>query len=57
LFSELQKTQLAGVCHCFSAILHLKFVKDDPGVTFHRTQGKEKPLADLAIRESQSNKP
>ena len=45
-------TQLAGAGCGFGAVLHLQFVKDLAVVPFDRVQGEEKPLADLAIRES-----
>ena len=55
LTCRLQQTQLAGTCDRFGAPLDLEFVKDFPIVSFHRVQGKEKPLANLMIRESLSN--
>jgi hypothetical protein len=49
---RLQQAQLAGPGYSFGAILDHKFAKDDPVVTFDSTQGEEKPLANLTIRES-----
>src|SRR3989304_10056201 len=54
---RLQQAQLAGTRYSFGAPLHLQFIKDDPVVPFHRAQGKEKPLTDLAVRESLGNEP
>ena len=39
----------------FGASLHLEFAEDSPIVPFDRTQGEEKPCANLAIRESLGN--
>ena len=56
LTSWLQQIQLAGTCYRFGAPLDLKFAKDFPIVPFNSIQGKEKPLANLTIRESLGNK-
>jgi hypothetical protein len=48
----LQQTQLAGTGDRFGAPLNLEFAKDFLIVSFHRVQGKDKPFANLAIRES-----
>ena len=47
--ARLQQTQLAGTCDRFGAPLDAELTKDSPIVPFHRTQGEEKPLADLLI--------
>ena len=49
---RLQQAQLAGTGDRFGAPLDLEFAEDFPIVPFHRVQGEEQPLADLAIRES-----
>ena len=51
----LQQTQLAGTCYSFGAPLDLQFAVDNPIVSFNSTQGEEKPLANLTIRESLGN--
>jgi hypothetical protein len=50
-----QQTQLSGTRYRFGATLNLQFVKDNPIVPFDSTQGEEKPLADLTVRESLGN--
>ena len=52
LTSGLQQAQLAGARYRFGAPPNLEFAKDVPVVPFDGTQGEEKPLADLTIRES-----
>ena len=52
---SLEQAQLAGACDRFGATLDLEFIKDYPIVPFDRTQGEEKPLANLTIRESLGN--
>ena len=52
---SLQQAQLAGTYNRFGATLNLQFVKDFLVVPLDRTQGQEKPLANLTIRESLGN--
>ena len=52
---RLQQAQLAGAGYSFGAPLDHKFAEDDPIVSFDGTQGKEKPLANLSIREPLGN--
>jgi hypothetical protein len=40
-----------GTGYSLGAPLNLKFVKDYPVMPFDRIEGKEKPLANLPIRE------
>ena len=47
-----REAQLAGAPDGFSTILHPQFVKDAQVVSFDRTQGQDKPLADFVIGES-----
>lgn len=49
---RLQQTQLTGTRNRFGAPLDLQLVKDISIVSFDSTQGEEKLLAGLAIRES-----
>jgi hypothetical protein len=51
----LQQTQLAGSGYSFGAPLDHKFAEDNPIVSLDGTQGEEKPLANLTIRESLGN--
>ncbi len=53
---RLQQTQFTGAGYSFGAPLNLQLAKDIPIVPFNRTQGEEKPLANLTIRESLGNK-
>jgi hypothetical protein len=55
LASRLQQAQLAGADYSFGAPLDHKFAEDNPIVSFDGTQGKEKPLANLSIREPLGN--
>jgi len=48
---RLQQPQRAGTSDGFGTALHLEFAKDIAVVPFDPTQGKEKPHADLMIRE------
>jgi hypothetical protein len=52
LTSWLQQAQLTGARYCFGAPSDLEFAKDVPVVSFDGNDGEEKPLADLAVRES-----
>ncbi len=52
---RLHQAQLAGARYGFGASLDLQFAIDNPIVPFNSTQGKEKPLANLTIRESLGN--
>ena len=52
---RLQQTQFAGASDRFGAALNLQFVKNFAVMPFDRVQGKEKPLANLTIRESLGN--
>jgi hypothetical protein len=52
LTSRLQQTQLTATRNRFGAPLDLQLLKDISIVPFDGTQGEEKPLADLTIRES-----
>ena len=52
---RLHQPQFAGTCYGFGAPLDLQFAKDNPIVSFNSTQGEEKPLANLTIRESLGN--
>jgi hypothetical protein len=55
--AELQEAQLAGARHGFRTILCLQFAKNAQVVSFDRTQGQDKPLADLVIGESLGHQP
>ena len=48
----LQQAQLAGARYRFGAPPNLELAKDVPVVSFDGNDGKEKPLADLTVRES-----
>ena len=52
---RLQQAQLAGAGYSFGAPLDHKFAEDNPIVSFDGTQGEEKPLANLSIREPLGN--
>lgn len=51
----LEQPQRAGAGNGFGAPLYLELAKDIPIVPFDRTQGEEKPCADLMIREPLCN--
>ncbi len=49
---RLQQTQLTGTCYSFGTPLNQKLTEDSLIVPLDGTQGEEKPLANLTIRES-----
>lgn len=53
---KLQQAQRTGTGNGFGAPLYLEFVKDNPVMPFHRTEGEKQPLANLLIGETLRNK-